>query len=178
MRLMTLQQGRISGMPIKKQPQMFKVKSFDELTAFECYDIFKLRQDTFICEHNHIFSDISELDKGAHHVLYYEQERLATYMRILFEDEGSLLLTRFVVHKAERKTGLSHVFFSRVLNYLRDTYPKSPIHLYANEKLSDFYIDKGFMKCEKKFFETDPREYFHFRFQMSTPQETVDARIG
>lgn len=165
-------------MGTNKKPLMFKVKPFEELTALECYDIFKLRQDTFICEHNFIFSDISELDKAAHHILYREEERLTAYMRIIFEEDGSLLLTRLVVHKAERKTGLSHAFFSRVLDYLRETYPQSPIHLYARGKLSDFYMNKGFMKCEKKFFENDPREFFHFRFKMSTPRESIDARIG
>lgn len=158
----------------KKPPLMFQVKTFQELTPLECYEIFKLRQDVFIVELNLVFSDITELDQEAHHILYQEEGRLKAYVRVAFEEDDSLLLNRLVVPKSERKTGLAHVFFSRVIEYLRQTYPKRPIHLYAREKLSEFYIGMGFMKCEKKFFEGNPNAFFHFRFNMNWPIEKLE----
>lgn len=158
---------------MKQKPSlMFQVKTFQELTPLECYAIFKLRQDVFIVEFNLIFSDITELDQQAHHILYQEAGYLKAYVRVAFEADGSLLLNRLVVPKSERKTGLAHTFFSRVIEYLRQSYPKRPIHLYARDQLSAFYISKGFMKGEKRFFEGNPNAFFHFRFNMNWPVES------
>lgn len=84
-------------------------KTFDELSPAEIMDALRLRQNVFIIEQNCFYEDIDGTDPKAEHLLYYDGETLAAYLRIYprgikYSDEASL--GRIVVAPAYRGTGI------------------------------------------------------------------------
>ena len=66
------------------------VKTFNELTSEELYEILKLRVDVFVVEQNCPYEEVDGLDKDAIHVYYKDNDELLAYLRVLdrgFESE-------------------------------------------------------------------------------------------
>ena len=65
-----------------------KIKTFDELTTKELYEILKLRADVFVVEQNCIYPDLDDIDYRSIHIFYEnEDETIAAYLRF-FKKEG------------------------------------------------------------------------------------------
>src|SRR5690606_26844844 len=60
----------------------FVIKSFDELSTAELYEILRLRSEVFVVEQTCIYQDIDNKDQKAIHVLGYFDGELAAYSRI------------------------------------------------------------------------------------------------
>ena len=59
-----------------------KIKTFDELTTKELYEILKLRADVFVVEQNCIYPDLDDIDYRSIHIFYEnEDETIAAYLR-------------------------------------------------------------------------------------------------
>ena len=59
------------------------VKTFDELSTSELYEILKLRQDVFIIEQQCIYPDIDQKDSNSLHVFVKDQNEMVAYLRVL-----------------------------------------------------------------------------------------------
>ena len=59
------------------------VKTFDELSTNELYEILKLRQDVFIIEQQCIYPDIDQKDSNSLHVFVKDQNEMVAYLRVL-----------------------------------------------------------------------------------------------
>lgn len=82
---------------------------FDELSPKQLEDMFRLRQQVFIIEQTCFYEDIDGFDDKADHLLFYEGEKLAAYLRsfspgVKYDDEASL--GRIIVAPDFRGTGL------------------------------------------------------------------------
>lgn len=53
-----------------------KIKTFDELTTKELYEILKLRADVFVVEQNCIYPDLDDIDYRSIHIFYENEEKL------------------------------------------------------------------------------------------------------
>ena len=58
-------------------------QQFSSIPSDQLYKILKLRQDVFIIEQNCIYSDIDNYDQKAQHLLYFEDDNLIGYSRLL-----------------------------------------------------------------------------------------------
>ena len=58
------------------------VKSFNELTLEELYEILKVRVNVFVVEQSCPYSDLDDIDKAAYHVYIKDEDGIAAYLRV------------------------------------------------------------------------------------------------
>ena len=77
------------------------IRTLDELSARELYELIRLRVDVFVVEQNCPYAELDGLDLNAHHVLGHDEEgRLMACARILPPEHGGLPhIGRVVVHR-------------------------------------------------------------------------------
>ena len=68
----------------------FIFSSFDNLTSRQLETVFNLRQRVFIIEQQCLYEDIDGFDNDAEHLLAYEKDILAGYLRIFLNQELSI----------------------------------------------------------------------------------------
>ena len=67
----------------------FEIKSFDELTVDEMYEIAKSRFEVFVCEQKIIEEqDFDNRDKSSYHIMLKEKGRVIAYSRIVPKNIG------------------------------------------------------------------------------------------
>lgn len=59
------------------------IKTFDELTNDELYEILKARAEIFVVEQKCIYNDLDDVDKVSLHVFINDEDRLAAYLRVI-----------------------------------------------------------------------------------------------
>lgn len=81
------------------------IKSFNDLSLQELYDVLQLRSEVFVVEQDCVYQDVDGKDQKALHVLGYKDNKLVTYTRIFkpgdYFNESSI--GRVVVAQNERK---------------------------------------------------------------------------
>ena len=84
-------------------------KTYNELTKYELFDIYFLRQEVFIVEQDCVYQDIDNKDQHSHHLMAYDKEILVAYLRIVYPgisyEEPSI--GRVVTKMSHRQRGLS-----------------------------------------------------------------------
>lgn len=131
---------------------MWVVKSFDELTNRELYDIYKLRSDVFIVEQQCAYPEVDEYDLSAIHVMNYQDNQLSAYCRLI-ETLNQVKLGRVVVNAAFRKKGLGRALVSKGIEELQERYSNKPIFAQAQAYLFDFYSSFGFKQASNEYIE-------------------------
>lgn len=84
-------------------------RSFEKLSSKELMDALRLRQQVFIIEQTCFYEDIDGADPKAEHLLYYDEDQLAAYLRVFpagVKYPGEASLGRIVVAPEYRGTGL------------------------------------------------------------------------
>ncbi len=127
-----------------------RVKRFEELSPWELEDLFRLRQQVFIIEQQCFYEDIDGEDEQAEHVLMYESNTLAAYLRLFqpgvkFEDQASI--GRIIVAKKFRGTGLGEKLINKGIELCKGR----PIRIEAQAALSDYYRNLGFVTEGKAY---------------------------
>ncbi len=88
----------------------FLIKSFDELTKKELYDLLRLRAEVFVVEQDCVYQDVDNKDQKAHHILGYDQKELVAYTRLFkpgsYFDKASI--GRVVVKESHRGSKLGY----------------------------------------------------------------------
>ena len=83
------------------------IKTFDELSTEELYQILRLRSEVFVVEQNCVYQDIDNKDQKALHVLGLKNGGLVAYTRMFrpgdYFENGSI--GRVVVANNQRKYG-------------------------------------------------------------------------
>ncbi|MAL17333.1 MAG: GNAT family N-acetyltransferase [Balneola sp.] len=118
-------------------------KPFSELSSSELEDVLRLRQNVFIIEQNCFYEDIDGFDEKANHLLFYEGNKLAAYLRLFpkgskLDDEISL--GRIVVDPEFRGIGLGPVLIKKGIQLSEG----EPIRIEAQAALTKYYNELGF----------------------------------
>lgn len=71
------------------------LKTFDELSNLELYDILRLRSEIFVVEQQSIYNDPDGYDIDAYHLIIEDNDSVVAALRILPEK------TRFEVYQSE-----------------------------------------------------------------------------
>ncbi|MEX0610323.1 MAG: GNAT family N-acetyltransferase [Balneolaceae bacterium] len=116
---------------------------FHNLKPKQVEDIFKLRQQVFIIEQNCIYPDIDGADSSAKHLLMYENDILAAYLRVFlpgskYPDQASL--GRIVLNPLFRGTGLGPELIRKSIELCNG----ASIRIEAQAKLKNYYHQYGF----------------------------------
>jgi ElaA protein len=122
------------------------IRTLDELSARELYELIRLRVDVFVVEQNCPYAELDGLDLSAHHVLGHDEEgRLMACARILPPDHGGLPhIGRVVVHPAVRGKGLAHELMTIALDALHRIHGSRRSELAAQAHLEAFYAAHGY----------------------------------
>jgi len=131
------------------------VKTFQELTLEELYDLLQLRSEIFVVEQDCVFLDPDDKDQKALHVLGWEGSELAAYARVFgpgdYFTEASI--GRVAVRERFRGRGLGFQLMKESLKAVENRYGLTDIALSAQKYLEKFYIDLGFIPEGKEYLE-------------------------
>ena len=142
-----------------------KIKTFEELTKRELYEILRLRSQVFIVEQEGCYQDLDGIDYRSLHVfLEDEQGETAACLRIYEkEDEpGTVQLGRIVVR--DRRKGLGSRIMREAEALARERYGARELYLVGRKSAREFYLHCGFRIAMEP---TDPKDLPYYRFRRS-----------
>lgn len=86
---------------------MWNVKTFDNLTTHELFQIYKLRVSVFVVEQDCPYQEVDDKDLICLHGMNWVDGQLAAYYRLIPEDD-KVHLGRVIVNPDFRKKGLGN----------------------------------------------------------------------
>ncbi|WP_164108206.1 MULTISPECIES: GNAT family N-acetyltransferase [Sphingobacterium] len=126
--------------------QHIVIKSFEELTNRELYEILRLRSAVFVVEQTCIYQDIDGKDESCHHVMLYIGNNLAAYSRVVpaglsYEE---ISLGRVLVNPDFRGQGLGKTIVQETIQACYAILGKADIKIGAQYHLLTMYQSLGF----------------------------------
>lgn len=132
-----------------------KVKTFEELTTKELYDLLQLRSEVFVVEQDCVYQDIDGKDQNALHVLGYKNKELVAYTRLFkpgyYFDESSI--GRVVVKASERQDQYGYYIMNASIEAIKKYYEVSIIKISAQTYLKRFYNNLDFFEIGEEYLE-------------------------
>lgn len=131
------------------------VKTFEQLTIHELYDLLQLRSEVFVVEQDCVYQDIDGKDAKALHIMGKKEGKIVAYTRcfapgIYFKEAA---IGRVVVDKNERKHGYGHDIMEASLTAIKKRYHTESIKLSAQTYLIKFYESHGFQTTGEGYLE-------------------------
>ncbi|MEW2920619.1 GNAT family N-acetyltransferase [Muricauda sp. ANG21] len=131
------------------------VKTFEELSTQELYQILRLRSEIFVVEQDCVYQDIDNKDQKALHVLGLKDGELVAYTRMFkpgdyFENAS---IGRVVVAQKQRKYGYGKQIMQVSLAAIAQRFPKTTIEISAQKYLLKFYTELGFTTQGEEYLE-------------------------
>ncbi|SDB61642.1 ElaA protein [Flavobacteriaceae bacterium MAR_2010_188] len=131
------------------------IKSFEELSIYELYELLRLRTEIFVVEQDCVYQDLDNKDQLGKHVLGYEDDKLVAYTRIfksgIYFKEASI--GRVIVKKEFRYFGYGYDIMNASIDAIKDEYDESRIRISAQSYLKKFYGSFGFVAKGKEYLE-------------------------
>lgn len=135
----------------------WKIKSFDNLTVNELYDLLQLRSAIFVVEQNCVYQDIDSKDKLALHLLGEFDGKIVAYAR-LFKAGISFdfaSIGRVVVDANYRNKKWGNDLMREAIAGIEKHFGESQITIGAQLYLQRFYESHGFVKTSEMYLEDD-----------------------
>jgi ElaA protein len=139
-------------------PPVFVLKEFAALSLQELYAIMRLRQEVFIVEQNCPYLDADGKDLSSLHLMCYEQEAIAAYVRLLPKGvsyENYVSIGRVVSGMAYRGKGYGRAIMKEALRVANKKWTNAPIKISAQVYLTRFYESLGFRVEGEIYLEDD-----------------------
>ncbi len=145
----------------------WKLKTFDELTANELYEILKLREDIFIVEQNCVYHDLDSKDKVSHHLFAEDDGQVVAYLRILPRGVKypEVSIGRVVTKETHRRFGLGVQMLERAQQFIKESLGETEIRISAQAHLQGFYGSVGF-KTQSDIYLEDGIDHVEMFCQM------------
>lgn len=134
---------------------MIKILKFNELTNLELYEILRLRSEVFVVEQNCIYQDLDNLDQEAVHLLYYREENIVAYLRILKSkaEAEEVRIGRVLIVDSERRKGIASLILQEAIKYIEENLKVKSIYLSAQVYAMKLYENLGFKSYGESFLE-------------------------
>lgn len=122
------------------------LKTFDELSPFELYEILRLRSEVFVVEQTCVFQDMDNKDQQSHHLMGTHDGRLVAYTRLVppgisYEYAS---IGRVVTSPSARGGGIGKLLMKKSIEELERLFGKVTIRIGAQVYLREFYNSFGF----------------------------------
>ena len=131
------------------------IKTFNELSTGELYDILKLRSEVFVVEQDCVYQDIDGTDQKALHILGVVENEIIAYTRCFkpgdYFKEASI--GRVVVKQSQRKYKRGNQIMNSSIEAIEKYYNTNTIKISAQCYLSKFYSSLGFKSIGEKYLE-------------------------
>ena len=136
---------------------IWKIKTFDELSAHELYAVLKARIDVFVVEQNCPYPEIDGDDPRAIHLWAEQNGNVAAYCRIfqpgIKYDESSI--GRVLTTQKYRKMNLGKTLMKNAIGIVEARFRTTTIRISAQDYLLPFYTDLGFISTGKSYLEDE-----------------------
>lgn len=132
------------------------LRTFDELSLRQLYQLLKLRQDVFVVEQNCPYLDADGDDEQAEHLFARsESGQMVAYARLYkaTEQQPYSRIGRVLTAHEVRRSGLGKELMQRAIDYLEQRTEKAPIRVGAQVYLLQFYKDFGFKPIGEEYLE-------------------------
>ncbi|AZI21314.1 GNAT family N-acetyltransferase [Chryseobacterium taklimakanense] len=144
-------------MSASRNNMVWKIKSFDQLSADELYKILQARIDVFVVEQRCPYPELDGYDQSALHLWAEIDGEVLAYCRIfppgIKYDEASI--GRVLTKKNFRGLNLGKNLVKFALNTIEARYKITSVRISAQDYLLKFYSDFGFLDSGKKYLEDD-----------------------
>jgi len=135
---------------------IWKIKSFEELSVEELYQIIRLRIEVFIIEQNTPYQDCDDTDQKALHIWAEIDGEIAVYARIFdrnikYKDAASI--GRVITREKYRKRSLANVLMTLSIETILNRYTQPDIRISAQNYLLNFYGKFGFVPVGETYLE-------------------------
>ena len=133
----------------------FQLKTFNELTTTELYNILKERTDVFVVEQNCPFPEVDGKDLQSYHLFKEENGEIIAYLRILPPGVSypELSIGRVLVKEDYRGQKLARQMMEEALSYITSELKETTVKIQAQHYLEDFYRSFGFEVISEVYLE-------------------------
>jgi ElaA protein len=131
------------------------IKSFNELSNKELYDILKLRVDVFVVEQNCPYPDLDNLDLDAIHIYLADENKIQAYLRLMDRGVESEHVSIGRVIAGKRKRGLGRRIMEEGIKAAKEIFDAEIIYLEAQAYARGFYEKLGFKQVSEEFLLDD-----------------------
>lgn len=132
------------------------VKSFDELSGAEVYEILKARCDVFTVEQKICYPDMDDIDYDAIHVFIPDEKGVVqAYLRLFREEEGSPIVHVGRVLTREHLNGLGKIIMQEGIRAAKERMGAQELTLHSQEYCIGFYQKLGFKAVSDTFIEAE-----------------------
>ncbi len=132
-----------------------EVKTFQDLSLKELYEVLALRSEVFVVEQDCVYQDIDGKDQKALHILGYKDDLLVAYTRCFdkgfYFDEASI--GRVIVKQNQRKFGYGHVIMDVSIKEIEERFHTNSIKISAQQYLTKFYESHQFKQVGEGYLE-------------------------
>ncbi|MBR2491372.1 MAG: GNAT family N-acetyltransferase [Ruminiclostridium sp.] len=127
------------------------MKTFEELTAREVYEILQIRSAVFVVEQTCVYQDIDGVDLEAWHVFLRDDRGIRAYLRAFWKDETTAQMGRVLT--VDRGKGLGMEVLQAGIRTVREEMKAEKIFIEAQTYTIDFYGRVGFRVTGAEFLE-------------------------
>ena len=125
------------------------VKTFEELTTSELYEILKVRAAVFVVEQEICYQDMDDIDFRATHVALWHGNQIVAYSRVFKDDEPDAWhIGRVLTTQRNKKYGLQ--VMEEAIKVAKNLGGKM-IKIEAQSYATGFYEKVGFQICSEEF---------------------------
>ena len=129
------------------------VKRFEELTAQELYEIFRLRVEVFVVEQMCIYQEVDGKDKHAYHVWLEEDGQILAYLRVLDAGVSYDEVSIGRVIAAKRRQGYGSRIVAEGIRVAKEKLGARAIRIEAQTYARSLYEKLGFVQTSEEFLD-------------------------
>tara|TARA_B100000809_G_C15140284_1_gene532895 strand:- start:8788 stop:9228 length:441 start_codon:yes stop_codon:yes gene_type:complete len=131
------------------------IKTFNELSTIELYEILQLRSEVFVVEQDCAYQDIDGKDQKALHIIGIVENEIIAYTRCFqpgdYFKEASI--GRVVVKESQRKFKRGNQLMNNSIEAIENHYHTNTIKISAQCYLNKFYSNLGFKSFGDEYLE-------------------------
>ena len=120
-----------------------RIKSFEDLTNRELYEILKLRVDVFVVEQKCPYPEIDGKDYDAIHVYLENQGEIIAYARV-YKEKDEIHIGRVIAK--ERRKGYATLILKEAIRVAEENYQAQKIVIESQTYAKSLYAKVGFVE--------------------------------
>lgn len=134
---------------------IWKIKSFEEITTSELYEIIKARVDVFVVEQNCPYPDLDGYDRQAIHLWAEQENSVLAYCRIFKKGikYPETSIGRVLTTEKARGKSLGKQLIQYAVETIENRFHTTEVRISAQDYLLRFYSGFGFEDTGKKYLE-------------------------
>lgn len=127
------------------------VRTFEQLTVDELYEILELRSAVFVVEQNCVYQDVDGTDRRSLHVFLKDDSGILSYARVFAKDDHTVQIGRVV--SRDRRRGYGRQVLQECMRQAEQYFHADTIYLEAQTYARPFYEAEGFRQISEEFLE-------------------------